>query len=30
MSKKINITIDKVYTKKGDKGNTDIIGEKNV
>ena len=25
--KKINITIDKVYTKKGDKGTTSIIGE---
>ena len=30
MSKKINITINKVYTKKGDKGKTDIIGQRNV
>ena len=30
MTKKINITIDKVYTKKGDKGKTDIIGQKNI
>jgi len=30
MSKKINITIDKVYTKKGHKGATEIIGEKGV
>ena len=30
MNKKINITINKVYTKKGDKGKTDIIGEKGV
>ncbi len=29
-NKKINISIDKVYTKKGDKGTTDIIGDKNV
>ena len=25
-----NITISKVYTKKGDKGKTELIGKKNV
>ena len=30
MSKKLNIRINKVYTKRGDKGKTQLIGRKNV